>query len=107
MGTVTYTITIPVDQPTTGLGSSVSVESITNTLSTTLAADITLELQTNLASAGVTYTVEVKALPPPVVSFETRTTTTTTAGDVVEDSFAFSKVAFCPANVLALLVVAT
>jgi hypothetical protein len=102
--TLSYTITIPANAPSTGLGSGVDMASITSALASTDIAQLTQEITAALTAAGVdmtAYTVTVTDIGAPQT-----VTTTTTEPPTEDDSLAFTKAVVSPAHALALLAVA-
>jgi hypothetical protein len=102
--TLSYTITIPANAPSTGLGSGVDMASITSALASTDIAQLTQEITAALTAAGVdmtAYTVTVTDIGTPQT-----VTTTTTEPPTEDDSLAFTKVAFGPAHALTILAAA-
>jgi len=106
--TISYTITLPPNRPSSGLGSSVTVADI-SAIITAAAADpsaFQAELQSQLAALGATYTVTIDSMSAPTVTQVTITTTTTVAGPENYEGSAFTREAFSPAHAVAFLAVA-
>mmetsp|Transcript_77591 Transcript_77591/g.157559 ORF Transcript_77591/g.157559 Transcript_77591/m.157559 type:complete len:383 (-) Transcript_77591:383-1531(-) len=106
--TVSFTITIPApaNLPATGLGSAVTLAAVQSGISSTDTAALTTAIDGKLAAKGLasTFSVTVDSIGTITVDVRTFTTTSTMTNPVVEDdSFAFTKVAFTPAHVFALL----